>query len=367
MSKTTALSIREVEALFQPFSARKLALVTRVVMAPMNRNLALDGVPVPEMAVYYRRRAERQVGLIITDAATIDDAAAADDSGMPQFHGGAALREWKRICRAVHATDCKIVPQLCHVGMLRVPGAGGAPAIGPSGVNPLTLQKCGEVMSPERISAVCASFGRAAALARQLGFDGVELQGGHGCLIDQFLWKETNRRRDIYGGDLVGRARFACDVLHAVRKAVGRDFPILFRFSQWKPGHPEARLADSPHELEELLRCLCEAGVDMFDCSERRHAAPAFPGSALSLASWTRLLSGRPVISGGSAEADESLPGMHESTRLRRLLQMLQGGEVDLVAVGRSLLADAEWAEKVRSARESEIIPFSLHSLSRLF
>lgn len=367
MSKTTALSVREVEALFQPFFGRKLALATRVVMAPMNRNLALEGVPVPEMAAYYRRRAERQVGLIISEAATIDDEAAADDSGMPHFYGGAALREWKRICRAVHSTDCKIVPQLCHVGMLREPGVGVAPPVGPSGINPLTLEKCAEEMSQTRMAEVCASFGRAAALARQLGFDGVELQGGHGYLIDQFLWKETNRRKDIYGGDLVGRTRFACDVLHAVRKAVGRDFPIIFRFSQWKVGHPEARLAESPHELKEMLECLCAAGVDVFDCSERRHAAPAFPGSALSLASWVRLLSGCPVISGGAVGGEPSIPGLHEPGNLRRLLQMLQGGEVDLVAVGRSLLADAEWAEKVRLAREAEIIPFSLHSLSRLF
>lgn len=367
MNRKTALSIREIESLFQPFYARKLPLVSRVVMAPMNRNLALDGVPMPEMAAYYRRRAERQIGLIISESATIDDAAAADDSGMPQFHGGAALREWKRICRAVHGTDCKMVIQLCHVGMLRAGTKDGALPIGPSGISPLTLERCAEPMNVQRIAEVCESFGRAAALARKLGFDGVELQGGHGYLIDQFLWKETNRRKDIYGGDIVGRTRFACEVIHSVRKAVGRDFPILFRFSQWKIGHLDARLVDSPHELGEMLRCLCDAGVDIFDCSEWYHAAPAFPGNALSLASWTRMLSGRPVISGGFGDGGDSRGSGNESEKMRHLLRMLQSGEIDLVAVGRALLADAEWAEKMRQAREAEIIPFTLRSLSRLF
>ncbi len=360
MKTSTALCIREVEALFRPFSDRKLSLVSRIVMAPMNRKLAPDGIPTPEMARYYCRRAEREVGLIITESATIDDVAASDDSCMPQFYGGAALRAWKRICRAVHATSCKIVPQLCHVGMRR-PVTGDIPhpeayPVGPSGINPLTLEKTGEEMSRQRIADICASFARSARLAQLLGFDGVEIQGGHGYLIDQFLWKETNHRRDIYGGDMVGRTRFACEVIHAVRKAVGSRFPIIFRFSQWKEGHPEARLADSPHELSELLQPLCAAGVDVFDCSENRRPEPAFVGNPLTLAAWTRLLTHKPVISGGGVDFNVS-----ESVR------MVRSGEADLIAVGRALLADAEWAEKMHLARESDIIPYTLRALSRLY
>lgn len=360
MKTPTALCIREVETLFRPFADRKLSLVSRIVMAPMNRNLAPDGIPTPEMALYYRRRAEREVGLIITESATIDDAAASDDSCMPQFYGGAALRAWKRICRAVHATRCKIVPQLCHVGMLRsvsddIPQPDAQP-VGPSGINPLTLEKTGEEMSRQRIADICASFARAARLAQLIGFDGVEIQGGHGYLIDQFLRKETNHRRDIYGGDVVGRTRFACEVIHAVRKAVGSQFPILFRFSQWNESQPPARLVESPQELAELLQPLCAAGVDVFDCSEYRHAEPAFVGNPLTIAAWTRLLTNRPVISGGG-----TVVNITESVR------MVRSGEADLIAVGRALLADAEWAEKMRLARESDIIPYTFRALSRLY
>lgn len=360
LKTSTALCIREVETLFRPFVDRKLSLASRIVMAPMNRHLAPDGIPTSEMAMYYRRRAEREVGLIITESATIDDEASSDDSCKPQFYGGAALRGWKLICRLVHATRCKIVPQLCHVGMRR-PLSGDFPhpqamAIGPSGINPFTLEQEGEEMSRRRIADVCASFARAAWLAAQIGFDGVEIQGGYGYLIDQFFRKETNHRRDIYGGDIVGRSRFACEVIHAVRKAVGSQFPILFRISQSNEGQPGARLADSPHELSELLRALCAAGVDIFDCSEHHYAEPAFVGNPLTMAAWVRLLTNKPVISGGGAAANVS-----ESVR------MVRAGEVDLIAVGRALLADAAWAEKMHHARESDIIPYTLRSLSRLY
>lgn len=371
------LLIRDVELLFRPFRHRKLSLVSRIVMAPMSRYFSPDGIPGAEMARYYRRRAERQVGLIITESATVDEASASADSCMPQFHGGAALRAWKQICRLVHATDCKIAPQLCHVGMAR-PRSGdiphpGAPPIGPSGIDPLSLEKTGEAMSREKITEVCDAFASAARDAVRLGFDAVEIQGAHGFLIDQFFWKETNKRTDIYGGDLVGRTRFACEVVQSVRKAVGSSFPIIFRFSQWKIGHYGARLVNSPGELAEFLRPLCEAGVDVFDCSVRRHGEPAFTGNPLSLAGWTRLLSGKPVISVGSVGLSKPLSAEQPAIEaaptvgLEQLLRQMSAGEFDLISVGRALLADAAWAEKIRYGREEEIIPFSERSVSRLY
>lgn len=370
---STALCLREIEDLFRPYADRKLSLVSRFVMAPLSRHLAPEGVPTPEMSIYYRRRAERGVGLIITESAAIDDASAADDSCMPRFYGGDALRQWKRICRAVHVTDCKIMPLLCHVGMAR-PVVGDVPnpealPVGPSGIDVYSLEKLGEPMSLQRMSEVCASFARAALAAQALGFDGVEIHGGHGYLIDQFLWKETNRRNDVYGGDVVGRTRFACEVVHAVRKAVGRRFPIMFRFSQWKEGHPGACLVNSAHELSEMLQPLCDAGVDIFDCAETHYAQPAFAGSPLTLSAWTRLLTGKPVISGGSVGMPSaySSPSGNSERVLLNLVRKLRSGELDLVAVGRALLADAEWVEKIHYAREEEIIPYSRRAASRLF
>ncbi len=362
MSNETALALREIEILFRPFRHRKIELSNRLVMAPMTRNFATDGIPTPEMARYYRRRAEHELGLIITEGAAIDDPASAADPDTPHFYGGTALRGWKRICRAVHATNCKIVPQLWHVGMAR-PTDGSAPnpdalPIGPSGIDPISLQQTTVPMSRGRIAEVVASFARAAADTKRLGFDGVEIQGAHGFLIDQFLWAATNHRQDEYGGDLQRRVRFAREVVQAVRKVVGRSFPILFRISQWKLGHYDARLANTPEELAEIVQPLSEAGVDIFDCSTQYYDKAEFAGSPHTLATWVRHLTGKPTICVGEIGI--------ENTPLSRLAQMLSANNFDLIALGRALLADHAWASKIHLGLEHTITPFTKRALGKL-
>lgn len=377
MHTSESLSLRDIELLFRPFRHRKLDLPTRIIMAPMTRSFAMDGVPTRDMAQYYRRRAEQGLGMIITEGTLIDDPAASGDPDTPNFFGGAALRAWKAICTAVHATDCKIAPQLWHMGMARpisamVPRPTELP-IGPSGIHPVTLQQLVSPMSRSRIASVIDSFARGAANARSLGFDAVEIQGAHGYLIDQFLWSATNKRTDEYGGDIIGRTRFACEVIHAVRKAVGRDFPILFRFSQWKIDHYDARLAETPAELDALLQPLSEAGVDIFDCSTRTFSRAEFAGSPLSLAGWVRKLTGKPVIAVGSVGLQQEFtprglfnPVPIPAAGVTRLLQMIGSGEIDLIAVGRALLADPAWATKQHLGLEKSIIPYTKKALSHL-
>lgn len=362
MHTNTALALRDIEILFSPFRHRKINLTTRLVMAPMTRNFAADGIPTPDMADYYRRRAENELGLIITEGAVIDDPASAADPDTPRFYGGAALRGWKHICRSVHTTDCKIIPQLWHVGMAR-PTDGSAPnpqepPIGPSGIHPQTLQQVAAPMSKNRIHEIVASYARAAANARRLGFDGVEIQGAHGFLIDQFLWAATNHRTDEYGGDLPRRVRFATEVVQAVRKAVGRHFPILFRLSQWKIEHYDACIAHTPEELEEIVQPLSEAGVDIFDCSTRFYDEPAFAGSPLTLAGWVRHITGKPTIGVGAVGV--------ERASVLPLLKQMNAQQLDLIAIGRALLADYAWAHKFHLGQERSIAPFTQHSLGRL-
>lgn len=349
---STALCEHERESLFRPFHHRKFNLPTRVVMAAVPRGLANQGIPTLEMLGCYRRRAEQMVGLIITEPVAVDDPASAADAGMPHFYGGAALRAWKMICRSVHATGCRIMPLLSHVGMLRPPSGdrphADAPLIGPSGISPLAFTQCGDSMSRERIHAVAESFGKAAQIARLLGFDGVAIDGARGGLIDQFLRRETNCRRDEYGGDIVARTRFAAQVVQAVRKSAGRQFPVVFRFSQYGAGMRGEPLVQTPHELEEFLQVLCSAGVDVFSCDGL--GTPAFHGSALNLAGWTRMLSQRPVMAYGGI----GLPGR----RIDTLLWQLRNRSVDLLAIGRALQADAEWAAKIRLFRDAEIHPY---------
>src|ERR1019366_3011802 len=134
------------------------------------------------------------------------------------------------------------------------------------------------------INDVTRAFGEAAASAQRLGFDGVEIHGAHGYLLDQFFWHVTNRRTDGYGGDLPARTRFAVEVIREIRSRVTADFPVCLRYSQWKLQDYNAKLANSPNELERFLAPLTDAGVDLFHCSQRRIWEPEFEGSSLNLA-----------------------------------------------------------------------------------
>ena len=361
------------DPLFQPFSLKGLNLPNRIVMAPMTRSFSPGGVPGEDVVAYYRRRAENAVGLIITEGTMINHPAATNDPRVPLFHGEAPLAGWKRVMDAVHAVGGRIMPQIWHIGTVRRVGSAPNPdalPIGPSGLFKPGV-KVVEPMTEAEIAAVIAAYAQAAADAKRLGFDGVELHGAHGYLIDQFFWEGTNQRSDRYGGDMVARTRFAVEVIRACRRAVGPDFPIVLRYSQWKQQDYTARLASTPELLERFLAPLSDAGVDIFHCSTRRFWEPEFEGSALNLAGWTRKLTGKPVITVGSVSLDNDMVAAFRGkaaavTSIDKLIGMFQREEVDLVAVGRALLVDPEWAVKVREDRMHELLPFTPEALRSL-
>lgn len=367
ISKTTA-------ALFQPFENGRLKLENRIVMAPMTRTFSPNGIPGPNVAGYYRRRAENAVGLIITEGTVINHPAAAADHGVPHFYGQEALEGWSRVVREVHEAGGKIAPQIWHTGTARdrkkFPDS-NIDSIGPSGLS-LTGEPVSEPLTVEEIRGLVQAYAQAASDAKRIGFDAVEIHGAHGYLIDQFFWDVTNKRTDEYGGDLVGRTRFAVEVIEAVRAAVGPEFPIIFRFSQWKPVNYGAKLAESPEELERFLAPLSAAGVDIFHASTRRFWEAEFEGSDLNLAGWTRKLTGKPAITVGSVGLDSTFTSLFEEGKggeaagLDQLMERLERGEFDLVAVGRALLTDPAWAIKIRDDRTDELQPFTREALATL-
>jgi 2,4-dienoyl-CoA reductase-like NADH-dependent reductase (Old Yellow Enzyme family) len=346
-------------------------------MAPMTRQRSPGGVPGPDVAAYYARRAQGGVGLIITEGTVIDHPAANGYAHVPHFFGEAALSGWRAVRQAVHAAGGKIFPQLWHVGVVRRPGLAPHPEVG--GYGPSGIAKPGgrvvcTAMSEADIAEVIASFARSAAYAKELGFDGVELHGAHGYLIDQFFWAGLNQREDAYGGSLERRVRFGADVVRAVRSAVGPDFPICLRYSQWKQQDYGAKLAQTPAELARFLAPLVDAGVDIFHCSTRRYWLPEFEGDTLNLAGWTKRLTGKPTITVGSIGLDtefvteRSLADFNagKATGIDELLARLDRAEFDLAAIGRALIADASWPSKVREGRSAEVQGFSKDMLAEL-
>ena len=184
-------------ALVEPFASPKLTLPNRIVMAPMTRNMAPGGVPEEANANYYRRRAEGGVGLILSEGTVVDRPASRNEPHIPFFHGEAPLGGWQGVIDAVHAAGGKMGPQIWHTGGVQSNDSDFRPGLfdTPSGLN-APGQTVGEPMSEEAIADTIAAFARAAADAKRLGFDTVEIHGAHGYLIDQFFWPDTNLRDD---------------------------------------------------------------------------------------------------------------------------------------------------------------------------
>jgi len=360
--------------LFKPFQSPKFSLPNRVVMAPMTRAFSPDGVPSDDVAAYYARRAEHDVGLIITEGTLIDRPAAGNEPNVPFFHGEQSLAGWAKVLAAVKAKGGHIWPQLWHVGAIRNPNTTWtppAPQEGPSGLS-RPGKPFGVAMSEADVEACIAAFGKAAGEAKRLGFDGVELHGAHSYLIDQFFWAGTNARTDRWGGaTLAQRTRFACEAIRAVRRATGPQFPICIRLSQWKQQDFSARLAATPQEMEAWLRPLVDAGADVLHLSQRRFWEPEFEGSDLNFAGWAKKLTGLATITVGSVGLSGEFIAAYggevsQPASLDELLRRLERGDFDLVAVGRALLKDPQWATKVKQERLGELAPFDRSALATL-
>jgi 2,4-dienoyl-CoA reductase-like NADH-dependent reductase (Old Yellow Enzyme family) len=343
-----------------------VTLPNRIVMAPMTRSFSPGGVPGEDVAAYYRRRAEGGVGLIITEGTYPPDPSAGFDPKVPRLYGDAALNGWRNVVDQVHTAGGHIFSQIWHVGMQvssGPPPLEGQHPVGPSGEFAMTQSD---------IDAAVQAYAQAARSAQEVGFDGVELHGAHGYLIDQFFWEKTNQRTDGYGGNLVGRTRFAAEAVRETRRRVGREFPVALRFSQWKIDDYNAKLATSPAELDRFLRPLVDAGVDLFHCSTRQFWQPEFEGSDLNLAGWTKKLTGKPTITVGSVTLGADFAASFRSpdsvacTGIDDLLDRLERGEFDLVAVGRALIANPDWAAKVKACALGDLRPFDRGLLASL-
>ncbi|MER7180768.1 NADH:flavin oxidoreductase [Streptomyces hyaluromycini] len=374
MTVTTPPASRAAEILSRPIALNGLTVPNRIVMAPMTRQFSPGGVPGEDVVSYYSRRAAAGVGLIVTEGTYVGHDSAGQSSRIPRFHGEEQLAGWAKVAEGVHAAGGAIVPQLWHIGMVRKQGQppfADAPAVGPSGIRLDGTEGEGKAMTRQDLDDVIRAFAEAAAAAERIGFDGVELHGAHGYLLDQFLWAGTNRRTDAYGGDPVARTKFAAEIVAAVRAAVSPEFPVILRYSQWKSDNYDARLAETPEELEAILTPLAAAGVDVFHASTRRYWLPEFEGSDLNLAGWTKKLTGRPTITVGSVGLDgDFIKGFQgEGSPLKGiddLLDSLERDEYDMVAVGRALLQDPEWAAKVLAGRTDELKAYDAAALKTL-
>jgi 2,4-dienoyl-CoA reductase (NADPH2) len=263
---------------------------------------------------WYAERARGGVGLVIVEATRLHRF---DEEGF-----GAALA---KLTAAVHAQGTAIAIQLFAEPVGAALSGRPAEAVSVSG---------GEgyrAITPEEIRTKVAAFARAAKICQEAGFDAVEPHGAHGFFLNQFFSPAHNQRQDEYGGHLEGRMRFGLEVVQAVREAVGPDFLILYRHTAQTNDYP---LSDSQAFAPRLV----EAGVNVLDIS------PSTASAHADLAAGIKSVVDVPVIAVG---------GMNDPDAAEAALA---AQKCDLVAIGRGLIADAFWVEKVQQGRASEII-----------
>lgn len=364
---------RPTDILFTPFEHGALKLKNRIVMAPMTRSFSPGGVPGDDVAAYYRRRAEAEVGLILSEGVHPNTTTADGTPRVPEIVTAGARAGWKKVSGKVKAAGGAMGLQLWNEGPYRNPEETAHPEIPSWSASGFKVpgKTLWPPMSEAEIETAIEEFVAAAVATRELGFACAEFHGAHSYLIDSFFWAGTNVRADKWGGDWAGRTRLACEIIRRTRAKVGADFPLIIRLSQWKQQDFAAKPAANPAELEKWLTPLVEAGIDIIHCSQRRFWEPEFEGSDLNFAGWAKKITGRPSISVGSVGLSGEFTAAYggevsKPESLDGLIERMERGEFDLIAVGRALLHDPEWVLKIRDGRADELKDFSRGALATL-
>ena len=358
--------------LFEPYKIKNTLLRNRIAMAPMTRNQSPEGIPTNEVVSYYKRRAEADVGLIITEGVEVSHKASSAYPDVPRLDSEKARDGWKRVVGGIKEHDGAVIAQLWHCGGFRKLGMGPNPEVPGHTASGLVRpgKRVAHAMSSEDIKETIDAFASDAKYCEEIGFDGVEIHGAHGYLIDNFFWRGTNEREDLYGGSIEKRSQLAANIVKAIRSNVSNNFIVGLRFSQWKQQDYEAKLAASSEELLKVIKQPVDAGLDYLHSSMRRFWESEFEGSDENLAFWTKKLTGLPTISVGSVGLDSDFIDMSAPASPRNIdkaISDITNKKYDMVAVGRALLADHEWVIKMREGRIKDIIPYTKEALYKLY
>lgn len=328
--------------LFQPVQIGALKLRNRVVMAPLTRcraDEAAGDIPGSPMNVeYYRQRAG--AGLIISEGTQVSPVGKGY-MATPGIYSDAQVEGWKPITKAVHDAGSTIIAQIWHVGRITHPGlTGGAHPIAPSAVQPNVQAYTHEgkmdvpvphALTIDEIKEVVTQYGQGAANALKAGFDGVEIHGANGYLIDQFLRDGANKRDDAYGGTPENRARFALEVVDAVIAAVGAD-RVGIRLS---PVTPFNDLSDSNPQavFSYLIEQLSQRGIAFIHMIEGSTGGPRdVPGFDYA---WARKAFKGAYIANNGYTRDLALEAVQE-------------GRADAVAFGRAFIANPDLVTRLQ-------------------
>ena len=341
-------------------------------MAPMTRNQSPGGIPTQEVIAYYSRRAKAEVGLIITEGIEVSHKASSAYPNVPRLDSNAAKEAWKKVVEEIKNNNGAVIAQLWHCGGFRKLGMQPNPEVPGHTASGLVKpgKKVAHEMTLDDIKETIDAYASDAKICEEIGFDGVEIHGAHGYLIDNFFWSGTNIREDEYGGTIQNRSQFVSDIIKSVRENVSENFIVGLRFSQWKQHDFEAKLASNPEELKTILASPVESGLDYLHSSMRRFWESEFEGSNENLAYWTKKITKIPTIGVGSVGLDSDFIDMTAPatpTSIDKAIDDITNDKYDLIAVGRALLSDHEWVLKMKEGRVNDVIPYTKEALLNLY
>ena len=334
--------------LFSSFKIKNSVFKNRIGVAPMTRvSSSKDSIPRKDVLEFLVRRADNDVALVYTEAIVTDYESAQGYPNQSRLLTQRQIDAWRPVVKAIQDAGSVAVMQMFHCGRMAWPEINPAGrVIAPSPVttkqdNALTGKPytVPDEMSRFDIDHVVNGFAETAKGAVEAGFDGIEIHGAHGYLINQFLSGYSNRRTDEYGGSAENRFRFAREVIRAVKPVVPDDRLLLFRISNWGVADASVSLFESEEEWQQMIQLLDAEPLDAISVSTMNYADRVF-GTDKNMAQLTRAVTDKPIILCG---------GIYDRKTADDALQ-----DADLVLSGKSLLLNPDWVADIRDNKPLE-------------
>ncbi|WP_262250339.1 NADH:flavin oxidoreductase [Parapedobacter soli] len=340
--------------IFQKANIWQRDLINRAVVAPMSRvSATADGLTTDEMVDYYSAFANGGFAVIITEGIYTDIYGSQSYNNQPAIINADQRRSWAKVTRAVHRSPSLIFAQLMHGGALSQCSENTlAPsALQPVGTKAVAYGGEGSFPVPKEmdltdIQRMQQGFIDSAINAHKAGFDGIEIHGANGYLLDQFLTPELNLRKDRYGGTIENRFRVIAEIIADIKSSVPSNFIVGLRVSEGKVNNLTYRWADGIETARELAKEIKKSQPDFVHVAVQtgEWERDSFFGEGISLASVIRDTTGVPVIANG---------GFHH---LDKAETALNNNHADLLSIGRAALADSHWV--VKTLNGLPLIPF---------
>ncbi len=328
--------------LLEPVTLAGLELRNKIAVAPMSRMQANDdGTASPDMALYYARYARNGAGLVFAEAAYVDECSSRAYFNQPGLASEPQRDAWVPVTRAVHAEGGRIFAQLQHGGRLSEPGLnvvhiGASDSVAAGNTWQTGVPNApARAATPQEIDAIVEAFGAAARRAVEANFDGVEIHGARGYLLDEFLSTSSNGRSDEYGGDLKSRLKMPLAVVRRVRQSIGRA-PLSFNFSLYKMDDGRYSPPGGRDEVVSIVRALRDAGADIVHVTTRKAVRPEAWDEPLARTVRDASMSGDVIANGGL-----STPQDCEA--------VLENCGATMVSMARALLANPDWITRAYS------------------